>query len=236
MPPKVRILVVEDDGDLAELVCLHLADCGFETTHAADGRKALDAARAGDFDLVILDVMLPYLDGFEICRQLRTTDAQVPILILTARGEEADRVRGLEIGADDYLTKPFSVRELQARVRALLRRASMTTAPDNEEIRCGDLLLVPAQRVASLAGQSLVLTATEFDLLELFARNPGRAFSRMDLLEEVWGYRHDGYSHTVNTHINRLRTKLGDDPSNPRFIRTIWGHGYSFVHPGTNGE
>lgn len=236
MPPKVRILVVEDDADLAELVCLHLADCGFETAHAADGHTALEAARAGGFDLVILDVMLPFLDGFEICRQIRATDAQVPVLILTARGDEADRVMGLEIGADDYLTKPFSVRELQARVRALLRRASMASAADDELIRCGDLVLVPAQRTASLAGQSLVLTATEFDLLELFVRNPGRAFSRMDLLEEVWGYRHDGYSHTVNTHINRLRTKLGDDPSTPRFIRTIWGHGYSFVHPGTNGE
>jgi two-component system, OmpR family, alkaline phosphatase synthesis response regulator PhoP len=236
MPPKVRILVVEDDGDLAELICLHLADCGYQTTRAADGRTALDTARAGGFDLVILDVMLPYLDGFEICQQLRETDAHVPILMLTARGEEADRVKGLEIGADDYLTKPFSVRELQARVRALLRRASVGPPADDEEIRCGDLLLVPARRAASLAGQQLVLTTTEFDLLELFARNPGRAFSRMDLLEEVWGYRHDGYSHTVNTHINRLRTKLGDDPASPRFIRTIWGHGYSFVHPGADLE
>jgi two-component system, OmpR family, alkaline phosphatase synthesis response regulator PhoP len=229
------ILIVEDDEDLARLIRMHLADSGYDATVATGGKQGLGLALDEAFRLVILDVMLPEMDGFEVCRQLRAAGSRVPVLMLTSRSEEIDKVLGLELGADDYLTKPFSVRELQARVKALLRRAEMSPpaedASASAEMQFGDLVIYPARRAIEIGGGSVDLTAKEFDLLLLFARNPGRAYSRKDLLDQVWGYQYEGYSHTVNTHINRLRAKLGDDPSEPRFIKTVWGHGYRFIEP-----
>jgi len=225
------ILVVEDDADIAKLVRLHLEDLGHRVTVEPNGRLALDRARGGVFDLLILDLMLPGLDGIELCRRLRAGETYTPILMLTARSSETDRVLGLEMGADDYLTKPFSVRELQARVKAILRRVEQLAAPeDNSEqpVALGGLEIDPSRREVSLNGRPVELTAREFDLLHFFACHPGRVFTRAQLLDHVWGYAHEGYQHTVNTHINRLRRKLEPDPSQPFWIRTVWGVGYRF--------
>ena len=228
------LLVVEDDVDLANVVALNLRDAGHRVTVEHNGRTALERAIAEGFDLVILDLTLPGLDGLEICRQLRSQSAYTAILMLTARTTELDRVLGLEMGADDYLTKPFSVRELVARVKALLRRMEAFSAkaevPPNDEppVRIGDLEIVPTERTVKIGGESVELTAREFDLLFFFADHPGRVFTRAQLLERVWGYAHEGYEHTVNTHINRLRSKIEADPSKPRYILTVWGVGYKF--------
>jgi DNA-binding response OmpR family regulator len=225
------ILVVEDDADLANLVAVNLRDAGYAVAEEHNGRLALERAQRERFDLVVLDLGLPGLDGLEVCKQLRASTPYTGILMLTARTTELDRVLGLEVGADDYLTKPFSVRELVARVRALLRRMEAMAAPDAPTpeaapVRVGDVEIVPAERTVRIAGELVDLTAKEFDLLEFFARNPGRVFTRGQLLDSVWGYAHDGYEHTVNTHINRLRRKIEADPANPRYILTVWGVGY----------
>lgn len=226
-----RILVIEDDRDIADLVSLHLRDLGLEVDQALDGRSGLDKALGTPYDLIVLDLMLPGLDGLEICRRLRTQSRYVPVLMLTARSSELDRVLGLEIGADDYLTKPFSIRELQARVKALLRRVEAIASPEQAQglVRSGDLEIDLDKRSAKLEGKPLNLTAKEFDLLVQFARHPGRVYTRNQLLEMVWGGSFDGYEHTVNSHINRLRTKVESDPANPRYILTVWGVGYKFA-------
>lgn len=230
MPKK--ILVVEDDPEIADLVALHLRDQGWEVERAADGRSALARVRRGGWDLVVLDLMLPDLDGLEVCRAIRARDDYCPVLMLTARSSEVDRVVGLELGADDYLTKPFSVRELVARVRALFRRAEALGRPsdtqDQEPVEAFGLALDPARRRAAVRGHPVQLTAREFDLLLHFARHPGRVFTRAQLLDRVWGYGHEGYEHTVNTHINRLRAKIEEDPAHPRYVLTVWGVGYKF--------
>lgn len=231
--PK-RILIIEDDLEMAELVGLHLKDQHYETVHIADGLDGLNTALTGQFDLVVLDLMLPHMDGFEICRHLRLERSYVPILMLTSRAEEMDRVLGLEMGADDYLTKPFSIRELIARVKAIFRRVeSLSRSSDNGHdsvpLRIGELEIDSRKRKITLSGQPVELTVKEFDLLKLFSSNPGRAYSRESLLELVWGYQFDGYDHTVNSHINRLRAKIESDPANPRFIKTVWGYGYRFA-------
>lgn len=227
------LLIVEDDVDLAKLVALHLADLGHPVAVVHDGREALELTKRQHFDLVILDLNLPGVDGLEICRHLRSSSPYTAILMLTARTTELDRVLGLEVGADDYLTKPFSVRELVARGKAVLRRMDAfarteDTSEDSALLVAGDLTISPAERSVRITGQSIDLTAKEFDLLEYFARHPGRVFTRAQLLDNVWGYAHDGYEHTVNTHINRLRAKIEADPANPRFILTVWGVGYKF--------
>ena len=228
------LLVVEDDVDLANVVALNLRDAGHIVTVEHNGRTALERAKADGFDLVILDLTLPGLDGLEICRQLRSQSAYTAILMLTARTTELDRVLGLEMGADDYLTKPFSVRELVARVKALLRRmeaysATKEAEPDEEPpLKFGGLEIIPTERAVTIDSESIELTAREFDLLVFFAKHPGRVFTRSQLLERVWGYAHEGYEHTVNTHINRLRSKVEIDPSKPRYILTVWGVGYKF--------
>lgn len=227
-----RILLVEDDKDISALVDLHLRDQNYEVFCERHGTKGLDAFNAGVFDLVILDVMLPGLSGFDICREIRSRGSYVPILMLTSKSEELDKVLGLELGADDYLTKPFSIRELVARVKALIRRSSApssTTSGQERDIRFGDLHIDLEKRKVVLAGQQIELTSKEYDLLVLFAETPGRAFSRSELLEMVWGYQYAGYSHTVNSHINRLRGKIEPDPSQPSFIQTVWGVGYRFA-------
>jgi DNA-binding response OmpR family regulator len=230
-----RILVVEDNQDLAELVLMHLRDAGYTAERAGDGRAALRRLTAESFDLLILDLMLPEMDGLELCRRLRTRHDYLPILMLTAKSTEVDRVVGLEIGADDYVTKPFSIRELLARVKALVRRAeAMREAPaeTNSAVLCVDQLEIdPARREVRLDGNEIRLTGREFDLLLHFARHPGRVYSRAQLLDMVWGYGHDGYEHTVNSHINRLRAKIERTPAQPRYILTVWGVGYKFAEP-----
>lgn len=229
MPPS--ILVIEDDRDIAELVALHLRDEGFAVALQHDGAAGLQQAQSGDYDLLVLDLMLPGRDGLSICRELRSREDYLPVLMLTARSAELDRVLGLELGADDYLTKPFSIRELVARVKALLRRqaalAPATTAPST--LDCGGLHIDVERRTVTIDKHSVELTAREFDLLLHFARHPGRVFSRAQLLDQVWGYGHEGYEHTVNSHINRLRAKIEQDPAKPRYVLTVWSVGYKFA-------
>jgi DNA-binding response OmpR family regulator len=227
-----RILVVEDNLDLAELLVMHLQEAGYAVKKVGDGRGALQQFEAESFDLVILDLMLPDLDGLDICRRLRARSDYVPTLMLTARSTEFDRVLGLEVGADDYLTKPFSIRELLARVRALFRRIDAlaeTPAEPQRVMHFDGLTVDPARRQVSVDGREVHLTSREFDLLAHFATHPGLVYSRAQLLDVVWGYGHDGYEHTVNSHINRLRAKIERTPAAPRFILTVWGVGYKFA-------
>jgi len=226
---RKRILVIEDERDIAELIRLHLDDLGFSVTITGDGNAGLRIASADAWDLVILDLRLPGIDGLEICRRLRQNSGSVPVLMLTSKSSELDRVVGLEIGADDYVTKPFSVLELIARVKAILRRAELSrrpTAQEKREVHAGCVTIDPATRDATIRGKPIELTAKEFDLLHYFAANPGRVFRRLELLDTVWGYGHDGYEHTVNSHINRLRAKIETDPAHPELIVTVWGVGY----------
>ncbi|MBL1278322.1 MAG: response regulator transcription factor [Ectothiorhodospiraceae bacterium] len=226
-----QFLVVEDNYDIANLVSMHLQDLGAEVQLASDGNVGLSLAQKKRYDLIILDLMLPGIDGLEICRRLRGTDNDTPILMLTAKSAELDRIVGLEMGADDYLPKPFSFRELVARAKAILRRAearNKINPNDVEDLRAGDLFLDQNKRQATIASKVIDLTAREFDLLWHFATHPGQVFTRSQLLDSVWGYGHDGYEHTVNSHINRLRAKIENSPSTPTYILTVWGVGYKF--------
>lgn len=228
-----KILLVEDNADIAHLVALHLGDRNMQVTHISDGRRGLKEAFSARYDLLVLDIMLPGMDGMELCRNLRSASVFTPVLMLTARSSELDRVLGLEVGADDYLGKPFSVPELVARVNALLRRvevyASNTAPEDRSILSFGALSIDPDRREVRLNEKTIELTAKEFDLLLHFARHPGRVFTRSQLLDSVWGYGHEGYEHTVNSHINRLRAKIEADPAKPEFVLTIWGVGYKFA-------
>jgi DNA-binding response OmpR family regulator len=227
-----RILVVEDDPDISHLLEINLRDNAFEVDVANNGLDGLERARTKDNQLFVLDLMLPGLDGLEICKRLRSQAITVPILMLTAKTSELDRVLGLELGADDYLSKPFSIMELQARVKAILRRVDLsslpTTAAARDTIKSGGLCIDVPGRNVSVDGQALELTAKEFDLLLHFARHPGRVYSRGQLLDQIWGYSHSGYEHTVNTHINRLRKKIEGNPQQANYIETVWGVGYRF--------
>ncbi|MGE5173830.1 MAG: response regulator transcription factor [Betaproteobacteria bacterium] len=227
-----RILIIEDDKDIAHLVKLHLKDAGYDVSMAFDGASGLEQALAKPFELIILDLMLPGVDGMEICRRVRAAPAYTPILMLTAKSAELDRVLGLEIGADDYLTKPFSIRELLARVKALFRRVEALKAealPGSQDlIRADSLVIDVEKRKVLLNDKEVLLTAKEFDLLLQFARHPGRVYTRMELLNLVWGYGYEGYEHTVNSHINRLRAKIEKNPSEPRYILSVRGVGYKF--------
>ena len=225
--------MVEDDRDIAGLVKLHLAENGCDVTVAHDGSEGLDKAMSGSYDLLVLDLMLPGTDGIEICRRVRAGTDYTPILMLTAKSSEPDRVVGLEMGADDYLTKPFSVRELVARIKALFRRAAAMSeraaAPEPaNSIEEDGLVITLDKRRVELDGRLVELTAKEFDLLVQFASHPGRVYTRAELLDRVWGYGQDYYQHTVNSHINRLRAKIEEDPAEPRYIQTVWGVGYKF--------
>lgn len=228
-----KILIIEDNQDLAHLLEGHLRDLVFQVDLAFDGLSGLAKADTRNYDLIILDLMLPELDGIEVCRRLRRKNSYVPILILTAKSSEMDRVVGLEIGADDYVTKPFSIRELLARVKAILRRVDELTDRAKENapavLQFGDLVIDPSKRSTTLEGRSIDLTAKEFDLLSHFAHNPGKVYTRSELLDMVWGYGHIGYEHTVNSHINRLRAKIEKDPAHPAYILTVWGVGYKFT-------
>jgi len=226
---KRNVLVIEDERDIAELLALHLRDLNCEVTLAADGHEGMRQAFARNWDLVILDLRLPGPDGLSICRALRRESRYVPILMLTSKSAELDRVLGLELGADDYVTKPFSVSELMARVKAIFRRVESLEKRlpgGGESLAIGPLKINTKGRQVLVGDQPMSLTAREFDLLLHFARHPGHVFSRAQLLDSVWGYGHDGYEHTVNSHINRLRSKIEPDPTQPEFIVTVWGVGY----------
>ena len=235
MTPPPRILLVEDDQPIADLLTLHLRDEYWDVTHCARGDDGLRQLEAGGWNLLILDLMLPGVDGLEICRRARALPHYVPIIIVSARSSEMQRILGLEIGADDYLPKPFSVLELVARAKALLRRVQALAQNARQEagsVAVGGLAIDPVSRQARLLDRPLELTPREFDLLYYFARHPGKVFSRLDLLNAVWGYQHEGYEHTVNTHINRLRAKIEDNPAQPSRILTVWGRGYRFAPAG----
>ena len=228
-----QIVVAEDQADIRDLIVMNLRQAGHEVLAFADGAAALASQAERQSDLMVLDLMMPGLDGLEVTKALRARGRATPILMLTARSTELDRVLGLELGADDYLTKPFSMAELLARVKALLRRAELLRAAQNAGpgtgtlLRNGELEIQPARREVRIgAGKPLELTALEFDLLHHFAAHPGQVYSRAQLLDAVWGYSHDGYEHTVTTHINRLRNKVEADPMAPRFILTVRGAGY----------
>ena len=227
-----EILLVEDDKDISRLLELHLQDLGYTVQVVHDGREGLSLALSTSYALSILDLMLPGIDGLEVCRRLRAKPTYTPILVLTAKSSEFDRVLGLEVGADDYLTKPFSVRELLARVKAVLRRAeAFAVQPPavTEKVICaGNLRIDVEKRKVTVDAIQKDLTAKEFDLLLQFAEHPGKVYTRAQLLDAVWGYGHEGYEHTVNSHINRLRAKIEQDPTRPAFILTVWGIGYKF--------
>lgn len=234
MAEQDKILIIEDDPDIAELVEINVRDIGYELVKENNGREGLENARKNSYSLIILDLMLPGLNGMEICKKIREEDEHTPILMLTAKSEELDKVMGLEKGADDYLTKPFSIRELLARIKANIRRVKVDAEYEEQEnlediLEYGDLYIEPHKRKVTLSGEKIELTPKEFDLLILFASHPGKTFSREKLLEKVWGYQFDGYDHTVNSHINRLRNKIEKDPPNPTYLKTAWGVGYRFV-------
>lgn len=227
------VLIIEDDPNIVELLRIHLYDLGCKVATESDGLKGLASAREGHFNLIILDITLPGLNGMEICRKLRQTDRQTPILMLTARSEEIDKVMGLETGADDYLTKPFSIREFIARVKVIFRRSEDTLteaapATISPVITCGGLEIDLDKRKVTLHNNRIDLSPKEFELITLLAANPGKSYSRKRILNLVWGYDFEGYEHTVNSHINRLRAKIETDVSNPQFILTTWGVGYRF--------
>ncbi|MBU2644579.1 response regulator transcription factor [bacterium] len=230
-----KILVVEDNKELAQLLNIHLLDLSFEVDLAVDGEVAIAQLKSRDYDLIILDLMLPGIDGLEICRRVRVQKTYTPIIMLTSKSSELDRVLGLEMGADDYVTKPFSIRELMARVKAIFRRIDelkIHKHPDTESrLQFDDMVIDAERRKVQLHGGTVELTAKEFDLLFYFARNAGKVFTRSQLLDRVWGYGHDGYEHTVNSHINRLRAKIEANPSQPKYILTVWGVGYQFAEP-----
>lgn len=226
------VLIVEDDRDIIELLRIHLGDLNCDITAVENGNEGLEVALTKSFDLIILDVMLPGMEGTEICRRIRGKEIGTPILMLTSKSEEFDKVLGLEMGADDYITKPFSIREFIARIKALLRRAERTNAEETENAgpvyTYGDLTIDLDKRRVTSAGTRIDLSPKEFELLSLMAANPGKSYDRSKLLSLIWGYDFDGYEHTVNSHINRLRTKIEPDPAKPTYILTNWGVGYRF--------
>lgn len=222
-----KILLIEDEQAISDLISLHLRDDGAQVTCVNDGVTGLTRALQDKWDLVLLDLNLPRLDGLDICQQLRQCNPGTPIILISARSSEAERVKGLELGADDYVTKPFSISELMARINALLRRMeTITRGSESDIIAAGDIVMNMSTHAVHVNGKSVSLTAREFDLLKHFAETPGQVFKRSQLLESVWGHTYEGYLHTVNTHINRLRAKIEPDPSHPRYITTVWGVGY----------
>lgn len=227
-----QILIIEDDSNIVELLTIHLRDLGCEVTAASSGHQGLAAAKSNTFDLIILDIMLPGLNGMEVCRKIRQTDRQTPIMMLTARSEEIDKVMGLETGADDYLTKPFSIREFIARVKVIFRRSeehlAAENAPATSVMHYGDLKIDVDKRKVTMNNIRIELSPKEFDLITLLASTPGKSYSRKNLLNLIWGYDFEGYEHTVNSHINRLRSKIEGDLADPKFILTTWGVGYRF--------
>jgi DNA-binding response OmpR family regulator len=227
----MHILIVEDDPNIAELIAIHLRDLPASVHIATNGWDGIDEARSGKYDLMVLDLMLPGLSGMEICRQIRQTKQHLPILMLTAKSEEQDKIAGLELGADDYLTKPFSTGELLARVKAILRRTNRQAVVEEKSlvrIIRGGLTMDLEKKQVLRGGHTIDLTVKEYDLLQLFMQNPNRSYTRIELLDLIWGEQFEGLEHTVNSNINRLRAKIEEDPANPQYIITAWGVGYKF--------
>ncbi len=227
-----KVIVIEDDKEICDLLKIHLKDLGCEVTFSHDGLEGLEMIQKGH-DLIILDIMLPGMDGIEICQKARALGVNTPIMMLTARSEEIDRVLGLEMGADDYMVKPFSVREFIARVKAIFRRTKILEEQFQEsntkgEIKFEELSIDVEKRKVLVDEKKVELSPKEFELLVLMASNPGKSYKRSSLLSLIWGYDFEGYEHTVNSHINRLRAKIEPDMDNPKFILTSWGVGYSF--------
>ena len=226
-----KVLIVEDEQAIVDLLTIHLHDLNCSVDFALDGETGFNKANQNGYQLIILDLMLPKLNGLAVCQKLRALDNYTPILMLTAKSEEFDKVLGLESGADDYLTKPFGIRELIARINAIFRRQDQDAqlkGSDIEKLSFGELKIDISRRKVTLSNNRLDLTPKEFDLLTLMARNPGKSYTRNQLLDLVWGYEFSGYEHTVNSHINRLRTKIEPDPDKPKYILTSWGVGYRF--------
>jgi two-component system, OmpR family, response regulator RegX3 len=230
-----RVLLVEDEENIRDVVAAYLEKEGFWVTGVGDGAAALEQASRKRFDLIVLDLNLPKISGEEVCRRIRDT-SDVPIIMLTAKGSEEERVQGLEIGADDYLVKPFSPRELTARVRALMRRAHAESDPQRDRMEYGDLRIDIRGHRVFLGEEEIELTASEYKLLVTLARYPGRVYPRMELVEKVLGYDFEGYERAIDSHVKNLRAKLGDDPREPRFIHTVTGVGYRFEAPDEAGE
>lgn len=232
-PVTRQILIVEDEQELAKVLKRNLEDLSYSVQLAFDGNSGFKLAEGKPFDLILLDIMLPGMDGLEICRRLRSRRVYTPVLMLTARATEVDRVLGLEMGADDYLTKPFSMAELVARVKAIFRRVDALSEQGRDAegplVFGQGLSIDPRSREVSVRGEPAVLTHKEFDLLLHFAQNPGRVYTRGQLLDAVWGYSHEGYEHAINCHVNRLRAKIERDPAKPEILQTVWGVGYKFA-------
>jgi two-component system alkaline phosphatase synthesis response regulator PhoP len=229
---KVSLLVVEDDENISSAISEYFSRAGYNVKTVEDGLMGVKTAMDESPDAVVLDIMLPKMDGLAVCRELREKSNHVPILMLTAKDDVVDKVLGLEMGADDYITKPFSLRELEARIKSVLRRsktpASVDGAKDEAPISRGNLRIDPARREVTIGERQVDLTPKEFDLLRLFAANPGRVFPRKYLLEKIWDYSYEGYDRTIDSHINRLRAKIEDNPENPQMVLTVWGIGYKF--------
>ena len=225
-----NVLVVEDDKSISDLVEIHLKDLNCNVVKTFDGKEGFQFATGNNYDLIVLDIMLPNVDGLEICKEVRKKEDYTPILMLTSKSEELDKVLGLEVGADDYLTKPFGIREFIARVKAIFRRteAFQKETENQSDIVIGDIVIEVSKRKVKLNGNRIELTPKEFDLLLLLASHPGKTYTREQLLNILWGYQYNGYEHTVNSHINRLRSKIEKDLSNPTYILTSWGVGYRF--------
>src|SRR3954463_5403065 len=231
--PATSLLVVEDDENISAALVEYFSRAGYAVTTAADGVAGVEAAVRTRPDVVVLDLMLPKMDGLAVCKELRQKIANMPIIMLTAKDDVVDRVLGLEMGADDYITKPFSLREVEARIKSVLSRARAAAAApeggDETPIVRGNLRVDPIRREVTIANRHVELTPKEFDLLRLFASNPGRVFPRKYLLEKIWDYSYEGYDRTIDSHINRLRAKIEDNPENPQLVLTVWGIGYKFT-------
>ncbi|MEP6741187.1 MAG: response regulator transcription factor [bacterium] len=229
---KISLLVVEDDENISSAISEYFSRAGYNVKTVEDGLMGVKTALDETPDAVVLDIMLPKMDGLAVCRELREKANHVPILMLTAKDDVVDKVLGLEMGADDYITKPFSLRELEARIKSVLRRsktpASLDGAKDEVPITRGNLRIDPARREVTIGERQVDLTPKEFDLLRLFAANPGRVFPRKYLLEKIWDYSYEGYDRTIDSHINRLRAKIEENPENPQMVLTVWGIGYKF--------
>ena len=230
--PATSLLVVEDDENISTAIKEYFSRAGYSVTTASDGVAGVEAAGKNRPDVVVLDLMLPKMDGLAVCKELRQSNPQMPIIMLTAKDDIVDKVLGLEMGADDYITKPFSLREVEARIKSVLRRARAATATgdgkDETPIVRGHLRVDPVRREVTIADRHVDLTPKEFDLLRLFASNPGRVFPRKYLLEKIWDYSYEGYDRTIDSHINRLRAKIEENPENPQMVLTVWGIGYKF--------
>lgn len=239
--PTSHILVVEDDAELRSILVQRLEESGYRVSSVDNGRSALDSVQEEVPDLVLLDVMIPEVDGLEVCRQLRASHPLIYVILLTARTQEMDRVVGLEVGADDYVTKPFSLSELVARVRSALRRIRLTTEESDKESSTQEIFSLPGLEIDAVKrrveanGSQIQLTVLEYDLLLFLVRNPDRPFTRLQLLDKVWDIQYEGYDRTVDSHIQRLRSKIEEDQGNPQFIKTVWGVGYKF-QSGEDGE